>query len=42
MSAEAISSPGLLPLARLTCERYHAMMASGLFSEDERLELIDG
>jgi Uma2 family endonuclease len=42
MIAEAILSPALLPLARLTCDRYHAMIASGLFHEDERLELIDG
>lgn len=42
MIAEAILSPALLPLARLTRERYHAMIASGLFNEDERLELIDG
>lgn len=42
MTTQGTASPALLPLARLTCERYHAMIASGLFHEDERLELIDG
>ncbi len=31
-----------LPLARLTTAKYHAMIRSGVFTEDDRLELIDG
>lgn len=30
------------PVARFTVEQYHRMVASGAFSEDDRLELIDG
>ncbi len=42
MIAEAVPNPALLPLARITRERFHAMIATGLFAEDERLELIEG
>jgi Uma2 family endonuclease len=31
-----------LPLARLTTAKYHALIRSGAFTEDDRLELIDG
>ncbi len=31
-----------LPLARISCEKFHALIASGAFTEDDRLELING
>lgn len=30
------------PLLRISCERYHEMIASGSLKEDDRIELIDG
>ena len=34
--------PPPFPLARFTVEQYHRMIASGAFTEDDHLELIDG
>jgi len=31
-----------LPLARITTAKYHALIRSGAFTEEDRLELIDG
>ena len=31
-----------LPVWRLSVERYHAMMSSGLITEEDRVELLDG
>lgn len=31
-----------LPIARFSVDQYHRMIASGAFTEDDRLELIDG
>lgn len=39
----AVSAPHFeLPLARITCEKYHALIRSGAFTEDDHLELING
>ncbi|MFN0079958.1 MAG: Uma2 family endonuclease [Prosthecobacter sp.] len=38
----ATASIAELPLARITCEKYHALIQSGAFTEDDRLELING
>jgi Uma2 family endonuclease len=34
--------PTAPPLARITCEKYHAMIKQGVLSEDDRVELIHG
>lgn len=37
-----MSSLPPLPVARFSVEQYHRMIASGAFTEDDQLELIDG
>lgn len=37
-----LTPPPELPLARISCEKYHALIRSGAFTEDDRLELING
>jgi Uma2 family endonuclease len=34
--------PGAPPLMRISCERYHAMIACGSLTPEDRIELIDG
>ena len=34
--------PSAPPLARLTCEKYHAMIRLGVLGENDQLELING
>lgn len=31
-----------LPLARITTEQFHAMIQAGIYTEDDKIELIDG
>lgn len=37
-----LTTPTELPLARISCEKYHALIRSGAFTEDDRLELLNG
>lgn len=37
-----MASVPALPIARFTVDQYHRMIESGAFTEDDRLELIDG
>jgi Uma2 family endonuclease len=41
VSVPSIAVPPL-PIARFSVEQYHRMIESGAFTEDDRLELIDG
>src|SRR3954453_11490344 len=36
------SAPPSEPIWRLSVDRYHAMIASGILTEDDRVELLDG
>jgi Uma2 family endonuclease len=38
----ATLSPHAPPMLRLSCDRYHAMIAQGLLTREDRVELIDG
>ena len=41
VSAPSIAVPPL-PIARFSVDQYHRMIESGAFTEDDRLELIEG
>ncbi len=42
MASALPSAPPGLPIAQFSVEQYHRMVKSGAFSEDDRLELIEG
>lgn len=41
-TASAFPSKPELPIARFSVEQYHRMIESGAFTEDDRLELVEG